>query len=121
MTNEQLMQPRYLVIADYPGSDLPVGTILWQYDNKYWTDGKGYEFYEPERTFIDYPHLFRRLEWWELRAKEDLPRYVRTKRDRVVRQVHLHLKYGIQATWGGYWLYENCLPSTKEEYDNQKQ
>lgn len=77
-TPEELLRPRYIVIADYPGSDLPIGTILYYFNNTYWTDGKGYEFHEPERIFTDYPHLFRRLEWWEHRSPEEMPEYLKS-------------------------------------------
>lgn len=81
MTQEQvdnLMKPRYKVIADYPRSCFNIGDILRVSGD---CAGKGYtgsgvmpaSVYKPEL----YPHLFRKLEWWEDRTPEEMPEYVK--------------------------------------------
>ena len=64
MTVEELLMPRYKVIADYPGMDdsYEIGEVL-----------------KPAYTGIvdAYPHLFRKLNWWEERKVEDMPEYVK--------------------------------------------
>lgn len=47
----ELLKPRYKVIADYPGSPFPVGFIMKD-DCESWSK---------------YPANFRKLEWWEER------------------------------------------------------
>ena len=76
MTPEQLLQPRYLVIADYPNSIYKVGKLL--------IEDRDFLFYEGmnHKNFIkpyDFPHIFRRLEWWECRDIKDMPEYVKGK------------------------------------------
>jgi hypothetical protein len=74
MTTEQLLAPRYKVIASYPSmksEGLDVGTIITckKYDNdfseKFWCEMND-----------QYPHLFRKLVWWEERDLSDMPPYV---------------------------------------------
>ena len=75
MTAKELMMPRYEVIADYPGSTYPVGTIFTSMpngfvhymlnDEKHSTNGLNLE---------KYPYLFRRMNWWEKRSVEDMPK-----------------------------------------------
>ena len=64
MTVEELLIPRYKVTADYPGMDdsYEIGEVL-----------------KPAYTGIvdAYPHLFRKLNWWEERNVEDMPEYVK--------------------------------------------
>ncbi len=124
---QELLKPRYKVIADYPGNEIPIGTILFKHNNTYWTDGKQYEFYEPEKTFIEYPHLFRRLEWWEDRDVKDMPEYVKCIKtpdnfhfpDRVYRINYLNgIAYSDISI--AVVFETNCyLPATETEYLNQ--
>lgn len=82
MTPTELKQPRYKVIADYPGNPFPVGTILIP-------DLSHGELYSPiagyslsaqriyEKDAHKYSHLIEKLEWWEDRADDEMPEYVR--------------------------------------------
>ena len=67
LTPEELMQPRYEVIADYPGSEdeYEVGQIKQKLAENYC-------------KYLDkYPHIFRRLNWWEHRTQDQMPEYVK--------------------------------------------
>lgn len=72
MKAEELMKPRFEVIADYPSNQNPIGTVLEcpNYDHdftkKYWIESNE-----------KYPHLFRKLNWWEHRKVEDMPQKVK--------------------------------------------
>ena len=110
MTVENLMMPRYKVIADYPGMDdsYEIGEVL-----------------KPAYTGIvdAYPHLFRKLNWWEERKVEDMPEYVKWDVD-------------IYPTWekimkvdkwnsNGSFDHENvtisvinCFPATEQQYND---
>jgi hypothetical protein len=79
---EDLLKPRYRVIADYPGSQFTVGQIIQK--QKY-MDGKWHVkgfLNEPE----NYPDIFKPLEWWEEREPEEMPQYVKSEhRKRVAK------------------------------------
>lgn len=90
MTLEDLIKVRYKVIADWPGIKLiKVGDILYLHGND---GGFGNGFYytnsnttnpQPD-VFLPgdvekYPHLFKRLEWWEERSDDEMAKFVRSK------------------------------------------
>ena len=61
MTAKELLNPRYEVIANYPGCPVVVGEII-----------------DVSNIFVKeldkYPHLFRRLNWWEKRTVDQMPK-----------------------------------------------
>lgn len=77
-----LMTPRYLVAMDYPNSLHQAGVILHQ-------SPIGYCFNPEEITtphnivwkeiITKYPHIFKPLKWYERRAIEEMPEYVKCK------------------------------------------
>lgn len=79
MNNEQLMLTRYKVIADFPNSDMDTGEIYTRLPTGNWKcnrDSRGYGAATVPQ-FHCFPHLFKRLEWWEDRAPEEMPEYVK--------------------------------------------
>lgn len=79
MTTEQLLTPRYKVIAEWPDNTFDIGQILTESDMvEDWlqTDNflHGFKLSEVEK----YPHLFQKLEWHEDRNAGELPMYVKT-------------------------------------------
>lgn len=125
MTKEELLKPRYKVIADYPGSSFEIENVLetdeksvytlWEHDGKH------------ELTLSNFPAIFRELEWWEEREEKDLPEYVRYKGCEFFRfsapainevlKVESYSEDCLNHCKGCDWitLYE---PATKEEYKN---
>lgn len=110
MTKEELMKPRYEVIADYPGNDLIIGVVFEP--NSDW--GEPY--------LNKYPHLFRKLHWWEHRKPEEMPSYLIRKRPphQVYKIGELRLDMGCFMIDGYNFpeslsLYE---PATETEYAN---
>src|SRR3990167_3356199 len=77
MTTEQLMQPRYLLISDYPNCKNNIGRILTEIGSSNHWDcidaPSSVKIYMPDK----YPHLFRRLHWSEHRKLSDMPGYVK--------------------------------------------
>jgi len=63
MTAKELLIPRYQVIADYPNSPYKIGAIA-----------KGNECLVNPECLDKYPHLFRKLNWWEHRKIEEMPK-----------------------------------------------
>ncbi len=76
MTAKELLEPRYEVIADYPGNENKVGSILVcpKYGEDFTVD-----FWVSSND--KYPHLFRKMDWWEGRSVEDMPDKVMYKGD----------------------------------------
>lgn len=77
MSAEELMKSRFEVIADFPNNDFgKVGEILDRNWCKYIEDNEegGVEW-----SISDFPHLFRKLNWWEHREEEDMPKRLISK------------------------------------------
>lgn len=114
MDYKKLLRPRYKVIDSYPsmkGEGLEVGSIITckNYDNDF-----------SEKLWCEmndtYPHLFKKLEWWEERKIEELPEYIKYwdtsfyfPIDRVCKRE--------DAPFNDDWTSSNFQPATKEEYD----
>lgn len=109
MTTEELLKPRYKVIADYPFNKIaPVGEIISGDKLPMW-------------DVREFPHLFKKLEWWEERKESEMPEYVK-RGDRVYKVADANEIF----SWGfiidfpmteHHVSYSYCLPATKEEYD----
>lgn len=70
LTPEELMQPRYEVIADYPGSFEAVGEVITITENILTVSA------QQRLRYDKYPGIYRRLDWWEHRKPEEMPEYV---------------------------------------------
>lgn len=134
LTKEQLMIPRYLIIADYPfNTDYPIGKIVLVPTDGYAENENGHPVFYCD--FGKFPHLFRRLEWWEYRTAEEMPEYCVTHFDSIVFKIEKWI-----LSDSGNWKYEttsettlklllfdfvdmeNLTPATLEEYEEyQKQ
>lgn len=73
----ELLKPRFRVIADWPDMrERFKGNPIITMDTKdvegwYTTNG-----YYQETFFTAYPHLFKKLAWWEERKLQDMPPYI---------------------------------------------
>jgi len=80
MTSKELMQPRFEVIETYPKSKFKKGDILERIPNA--TN----DWYNADKSLINadilleeieqYPHLFRKMNWWEKRTADQMPKKV---------------------------------------------
>lgn len=93
MTAEELMKPRFEVIADYPSAKFKIGYIL--------------NANTPHLIafYSKYPHLFRRLNWWEHRKLEDLPK----KMESIITEEIFEISS---------WTYDHYLIGWCREYGN---
>jgi hypothetical protein len=119
-TIEQLLQPRYKVIADYPGNVQPIGHIHScigdEQSIRYWAEQKE-----------KYPQVFKRLEWWEHRTDSELPRYMKYADNPEVVFMFLATKksnpekaYLIDGeNHESCELLRNLFPATEQEYTSQ--
>jgi hypothetical protein len=109
-TNDELMQPRYKVIADYPASDYKVGLII---------SDIGPNFCE----YLErYPHLFKKLEWWQDLKPIDFPKYVKWKFGGVFRVINWRTNLNTSELDGvytteGFLFIKDSLPATEQEYN----
>jgi hypothetical protein len=78
---EQLLKPRYKVIGLWPNSGgTKVGDIIQiELDNTGFHFGGATHFgpVVSEEKLKSYPHLFKKLEWWEDRKPEEIPQYAK--------------------------------------------
>lgn len=127
MRVEELMKPRYKVIADWPGNKAPVGSIL-TYDDEYFKSQGGWRKWHNQ-----YPAIYKELSWYEERKVEDMPEYLRSiepntgipvdeinkvemwniRKDRITQVFLEGSKYPYEA---GYFL-----PATEQEYNEYQQ
>jgi hypothetical protein len=131
MTTEELLKPRYKVIADWPGvaGKVIVGDVLVLDDmdnaNVFWCGGEAFQ----EDKLLDYPYLFKKLEWWEGRTIDDLAGVLFVKVMiyrgywRVGDVVPARLKLddlkpiGYLLKYSHFQPVYELLPATKEEYE----
>lgn len=133
-TVEELLKPRYKVIADYPGNQNPIGTILktfncWHdFTIKFWC-----------KSNDKYPHLLQPLPWWSDRELGDMPEYLKIIKSPMLTAQYLspgdivkahkhfscsqgkHNKMGCQIFGDDFCSYGNTIPATGEEYKLFKQ
>lgn len=117
---EQLMIPRYEVIADYPNSPYKAGDIITLSD---FDSGVWYKKYPPrhfEQSDSDkYPAIFKPLKWYERRELSEMPEYVKYIGVTVITKVDKHYVMGIgfNNQYGKWTEYDHVMPSTLEEYN----
>lgn len=80
MTAKELMNPRFEVIETYPKSKFKKGDILERIPDA--TNN----WYNSDKSLINagilleeieqYPHLFRKMNWWEKRTAKQMPKKV---------------------------------------------
>ena len=76
MKAKELLKPRFEVVGDFPDNHYgKIGTVLDRNWSKYPNDD---ETETPIWSISDFPHLFRKLNWWENRKKEDMPKRLRS-------------------------------------------
>lgn len=90
MTKDELLKPRWKVIADYPYCPYQIGDMVEVSDlgiHFHCTTTKVYNSFNAEmenqvnyfsiELIKNFPHLFRELHWSEDREISDLPKYVK--------------------------------------------
>lgn len=127
LTPEELLQPRYEVIADWPNNTIEIGDVC-TIENEY---GQ-FRFGQPihQRMMEAHPHLFKKLCWWEERKEEDMPEYLKvtvdhmehygTKKGDIIKVIWC---YGVDKNWVPFWSEKNkifwgnySVPATLQDY-----
>lgn len=129
---QEFMKPRYKVIADYPGSIFDTGAILVQNMDtvgEVFMDSR--DQVDPDWRFRDsnwidpniipkYPHLFKKMNWWEDRKPEDMPDYIVNIEFGSVYKIEYQSKVTpsdvfTNKAWAS--LYD-CQPATLADYES---
>lgn len=113
MTTEELLKPRYKVIADYPGCPFKVGQVL---EKVKVASGKEFVrgmFHQPE----DFPANFKKLEWWEERKPEDMPEYLNFPSRKMFFKVDKWHKSYFIIDGRQKMQYRHYIPATAAEYE----
>ena len=71
MSTEELLKPRYLVIASFPGMSF-IGDSGFSNGKIFFPEPKHDSHFFNGVDVEGYSHLFRKLEWWEHRKPEDI-------------------------------------------------
>jgi len=134
---ENLLSPRFKIIAEYPNSIFKKNDILERIKYKDTEIEVSEILTNLKRCKINnlsglkvvnlemYPHLFQKLNWWEERKREELPTYIKSE-TQVVKPDWELLKWKGREYWrantneklfGSHYKLENFIPATKEEYE----
>ncbi len=133
MTNEELLIPRYKVIAEHPSSRLKLGQVF--HLDQINPEGKWHQYTEAEPVHLEedshvkYPAIFKRLEWWEERNIEDMPKYLKVFDSIVVRIIRYNIsqaafpyavakKLNNKSNVNLLFGIDNLMPATEQEYKN---
>jgi hypothetical protein len=82
MTTEELLKTRFEVIADYPSSLYAIGDEVEEHEiDKFHYQNCGDNQYASAQTLSKYPHLFKKLNWWEKRTANEMPKKVMSLAD----------------------------------------
>lgn len=128
LSKEELLVPRFKVIADFPYNPFNIGQILTPFfvedspNIKKWYVQNDYDY-----SWInveEYPAIFKPLEWWEDRSFEELPEYLKFSSGEVYKVLkytkdHFTIDPKQHATsnrWPINWL-SVISPSTRDEYE----
>ena len=105
---EDLMKPRFKIIADYPGNTREIGSITTEIMTASY--------------FRKYPENFKELFWWEERKEIDMPRYVKSRYDG---KIHFVERWEHCVFWtcktedDREFMQDDVLPATEQEYLTQ--
>jgi len=125
MTKEELLRPRYKIIALWPFEPkTSIGNIFTRPD-QYARVGQWSSMWHWWDELANHPHLFEPLPWWKDRKLEDMPEYVKvieTPDQKLIKGSVMKIIW-INDGWGRsesgeVFPYTNCFePATSEEYE----
>lgn len=118
-----LLIPRYKVIADYPGSKsdcLNIGDIITDDGKKAAINQNGVPVFPME--WHKYPHLFQPMSWYAERKVEEMPLYLK-KGNKVIQVSYeyfdnqLMVRNVINENLMPLGAIGDLVPATKDEYE----
>lgn len=120
-----LLAPRFKVVADYPNSNFDVGEIIefkpLRKGNGRWIAFGKYSVTHPNEL-NKFPHLFKKLEWYEDRDFKDWPKYVKWEEDIIFEVLNWRTNPNTSQLDGvytdyGFLFIKDIIPATKEEFE----
>jgi hypothetical protein len=130
--NNTLYLPRFKVVADYPGNEFLIGDIFTftqtfdfepeDKETEVWYDEKNCVFMDIVQK---YPHLFKKLEWWQDRKPEEMPEEIvitpaqkAVDIDSLAEEILKKYKPDTRTAFDGSfaWAKEKVLAALKEMY-----
>lgn len=79
MSKEELLSPRWKVIALYPGCFWKIGDVFNYVDHNCFKTESQPSIPMHGSVFTEHPHLFKKLEWWEERKLDEMPEYLQSQ------------------------------------------
>lgn len=126
MTKEMindLLKEKFKVIAPIPWTHFRVGEIV---SNESLRGYKENNVYATKMDLSNFPHLFKRMQWFEDRTEDQMPEFVRYQSKgedaRYIRVFkHFTNRDGAFNIYGfmfenEFYSYKHCTPITEEEY-----
>ncbi len=142
MDNIELISPRYEVIDDYPENKyFKVGDILCletHRNGEVWLHYEYNEAFSAPRTinfqesyFSSYKNIFRKMQWWEQREENDMPKFLKHTLSDSPTTYHKIIKWDMNLLIGyenekngcnlRVWSTDyNYQPATEAEYNEYK-
>lgn len=122
MTPEELLKPRYKVIAPWPGTHWKVGDIFEYGDHNCFKTESQPSIPMHLSVLDEHPHLFKKLEWWEERKPDEMPEYVKhITTGKIWRVKEYDLPAGAHVSGNeisSYWAaMKNLQPATEADYN----
>lgn len=142
MSKDELMNPRYKVIADFwdnpfyigqvltfkilrepilpPLEELESGNVTKYLYTEFIAMSDGGSASYCEKSFSQYPNLFKELKWWEERDETDLPKYALSKTSgHVLKLTAKDCRNGFfmnAETHYDKWWMNHFIPASESEY-----
>jgi len=120
---EQLLKPRYKVIADYPSNDFEIGQILIESNTvEDWLQTDNWLHGIKLSAAKAYPHLFKQLSWWEEREVGELIGLIVKKISypftitKVNAPISIDGRFFVWDNMKNSAPFEDYLPATEAEY-----
>lgn len=116
-----LMKPRYKVIAPFPQMHF-IGEGGFSTDAIFYPEHKNEKYFYNGVNIDAYPHLFKKLQWFEERKPEDMPEYVKNLNETVFKvSHHFTSSFGEFTQYGCnvnnvFISYRSLSPATETEY-----
>lgn len=129
-----LIAPRYELIALIPFIDYEVGKIfqlteMMEGFKKIYPESEHFFFIHTVcedsfqwfiADFDQFPHLFKKLNWWHKRSLKEMPDYIKSIHDNIPMKVEWETGVNNKLKWfaknGRNYISDDFLPSTKKEY-----
>lgn len=110
---EALLVPRYRVLADYPNSNYKVGDTIYDNGKTEALNQNGTAVFFTNKWLELFPSIFKKLEWWQDRKMEELPKYIKHPTGDIEAIEPFLVHFLSDSLWSHS---SNLLPATTKEF-----